>query len=205
MVRNGLLHRIKVGIGTFYKQYIANLDRKKYGFIAEDVKLLPPIIVSHPENVFLYSDTVLNRAIIFADSAKFIMKPHSLTAEGLRVSTGNHAMIIGRFCTSIKQEEKPVTNIQDVIVESDVWIGRNVTLLPGVHIGRGCTIGAGAVVNKSTPPYCLVAGVPARPIKFKWTIDEILRHEEQLYPVDERFSREILEEIFANAPLKNKG
>ncbi len=197
MVKNGLLHRIKVGVGTFYKQYIDNLDRKKYGFIADDVKLLPPIVVSHPENVFLYNDTVLNRALVFADSAKFILKPHSLTAEGLRVSTGNHAMIIGRFCTSIKQEEKPVTDNQDVIVESDVWIGRNVTLLPGVHIGRGCTIGAGAVVTKSTPPYYVVAGVPARPVKRKWTIDEILKHEELLYPEEERFTRDQLESIYS--------
>ena len=85
---------------------------------------------------------------------------------------------------------------KDVIVESDVWIGRNVTILAGVHIGRGCTIGAGSVVTKSMPPYCTCVGVPARPIKVKWTIDEILQHESQLYPKEERFSKEGLMEIY---------
>ena len=75
-------------------------------------------------------------------------------------------------------------------------IGCNVTLLSGVTIGRGCTVAAGAVVNKSTPPYAVIGGVPAKFIKFKWSIDEILEHESILYPEEERFTREELEKIF---------
>lgn len=67
--------------------------------------------LSHPENIYLYGDNGLNNASIFADSAKFIMKPHSGAAEGLRVSTGNHAMILGRFYRSIKQYEKPKVHL----------------------------------------------------------------------------------------------
>ena len=197
MPNNSLLHRIRVGIGTLYKFYVSNLDRSKFGYIADDVTLSPPLIITHPENIFLYGDNGIKRATINADSAKFIMKPHSGAAEGFRVSTGNHARMIGRFYRTIKQEEKPQIEIPDIIVESDVWIGRNVTLLSGVHIGRGCTIGAGAVVTKSTPPYYVVAGVPARPIKRKWTIDEILKHEEILYPEEERFTRDQLESIYS--------
>ena len=85
---------------------------------------------------------------IYTTNAKFIMKPHSGAAEGLRVSTGNHAMILGRFYRSIKEHEKPQGLDKDVVVESDVWIGRNVTLLSGVHIGRGCTIGAAPLLQK---------------------------------------------------------
>lgn len=145
----------------------------------------------------MYGDNGLKNATIYADSAKFIMKKHSGAAEGLRVSTANHAMILGRFYRTIKQSEKPKIKIDDIIIESDVWIGRNVTILSGVHIGRGCTIGAGAVVSKSLPPYCVAVGVPAKPIKFKWSIEEILQHEQQLYDPKERFTREELEEIFA--------
>ena len=46
--------------------------------------------------------------------------------------------------------------------------------------------------------YCVAVGVPAKPVKFKWTIDEILYHEEQLYPAEERYTREQLEKIFAD-------
>ena len=197
MKNNSLIFRIKVGVATLYSHYVKNLDRTRFGFIADDVALTPPLILSHPENIFLYGDNGLKNATIYADSAKFIMKKHSGAAEGLRVSTANHAMILGRFYRTIKQSEKPKIKIDDIIIESDVWIGRNVTILSGVHIGRGCTVGAGAVVSKSLPPYCIAVGVPAKPIKFKWTIEEILQHEQQLYDPNERFTREELEKFFA--------
>lgn len=202
MKKNSLLFRIKVGVATLYSHYVKNLDRTRFGFIADDVALTPPLILSHPENIFLYGDNGLKNATIYADSAKFIMKKHSGAAEGLRVSTANHAMILGRFYRTIKQSEKPKIKIDDIIIESDVWIGRNVTILSGVHIGRGCTVGAGAVVSKSLPPYCVAVGVPAKPIKFKWTIEEILQHEQQLYDPKERFTREELEEIFVKYQKK---
>lgn len=62
----------------------------------------------------------------------------------------------------------------------------------GVTIGRGAIIAAGAVVNKSIPPYAIAGGIPAKVIKFKWTIDEIMRHEAILYPPEQRFSKEQL-------------
>ncbi len=51
------------------------------------------------------------------------------------------------------------------IIGSDVWIGRRVIILPGVEIGDGCVIGAGAVVSKSIPPYSVAVGNPARVVK----------------------------------------
>lgn len=52
-----------------------------------------------------------------------------------------------------------------VIIEDDVWIGVNAVILDGVRIGKGCVVGAGAVVTKSIPPFSVVAGVPAKVIK----------------------------------------
>ena len=183
------------GIYYLYKDYFS-INRKKLGFCGPNVTLTPPLRISNPENVFLYGDNGLNNVNIATTHAKFIMYPHSGAAEGLRVKTGNHAMILGRFYRTIKEDEKPSGLDKDVIVESDVWIGCNVTLLAGVTIGRGCTIAAGAVVTKSMPPYCVVAGVPAKPIKFKWTINEIMEHERVLYPQEERFSEFELKAIF---------
>lgn len=50
-------------------------------------------------------------------------------------------------------------------MEDGCWLGGNVTVLPGVTIGRGCVIAAGAVVTKSCDPNGLYAGVPARRIR----------------------------------------
>ena len=50
-------------------------------------------------------------------------------------------------------------------VGNNVWIGARVTLLPGVHIGEGSVIAAGAVVTKDIPAHVLAAGVPARVVR----------------------------------------
>lgn len=193
------------GFYFLYRDYFGCCKRSRFGYIADDVTLMPPLRIDNPKNVFLYGDNGLRNADIMVTNARFIMKPHSGAAEGLRVTTGNHAMIVGRFYRTITEQEKPKGYDKDVVVESDVWIGRNVTLLSGVTIGRGAIIGAGAVVNKDVPPYCIAGGVPAKPIKFKWTIEQIMEHEAALYPEEERFTREELESFFATTTLKKGG
>lgn len=61
------------------------------------------------------------------------------------------------------------------MVGNDVWIGQNVTLLPGVHIGDGTIIGANSVVAKDVPPYCIVAGNPSRVIRKRFD-DELINY-----------------------------
>lgn len=65
----------------------------------------------------------------------------------------------------VPMREQGFQEIKPVIIGNDVWIGRRVIILPGVHIGDGCVIGAGAVVAKSIPPYSIVVGNPAKIIK----------------------------------------
>ena len=52
-----------------------------------------------------------------------------------------------------------------------MWIGHGATLLPGVTVGNGAVIGAGAVVARHVPPYRIVGGVPARPIRDRFPPD----------------------------------
>lgn len=52
-----------------------------------------------------------------------------------------------------------------VVIGNDVWIGRRAMIMPGVRIGDGCIIAAGAVVTKDVPPYTIAGGVPARVLK----------------------------------------
>ena len=190
------------GLLYFYRTYFG-FSRKKFGYIGDNVTLNPPLTLLNTKNIFLYGDNKLDNAVVLAANAKFIMKKFSRSAQGLKVATGNHAMIIGRNYREITDAEKPKGYDKDVVVEENVWIGMNVVLLSGVVIGRGSTVAAGSVVTKSLPPYCVAGGVPAKPIKFKWTIDEILEHERILYPEEERFTREQLEKIFEKTVLNN--
>jgi len=52
-----------------------------------------------------------------------------------------------------------------IVIEDDAWIGAGAIILPNVTIGEGAIVGSGAVVTKDVPPYTVVVGVPARPIK----------------------------------------
>lgn len=52
-----------------------------------------------------------------------------------------------------------------VVIEDDVWIGARVIILPGVRIGKGSIVGAGAVVTRDIPPYSIAGGAPAKVLK----------------------------------------
>ena len=79
-------------------------------------------------------------------------------------------------------EKKDVTNAWDnkgdIVIGNDVWIGYEAVILAGVTIGDGAVIGTRAVVTKDVPPYTIVGGVPAKPIRKRFsqeTIDALLK------------------------------
>lgn len=63
----------------------------------------------------------------------------------------------------------------DTVIGNDVWIGQNVTVMPGVHIGDGAIIGANTTVTKDIPPYCIAGGNPAKIIKKRFN-DELIEY-----------------------------
>ncbi|ARE38785.1 Chloramphenicol acetyltransferase [Rhodovulum sp. P5] len=101
-------------------------------------------------------------------------------AEGARINPGNHATWRAaqhHFTYRAAQFDLGEDDSEFfqwrrdhwVTIGHDVWIGHGVTVLPGVTIGDGAVIGAGAVVSKDVPPYTIVGGVPAHPIKRRFT------------------------------------
>ena len=111
--------------------------------------------VSVGEHVYIGEDTTVGEKTRIGQGAH--ITDHMTIGE--RVFIGPHA--------AFSNDKHPYVNNPDYrrespIVEDDVSIGINATILPGVRLGRGCVVGAGAVVTKDVLPYTTVYGNPAK-------------------------------------------
>lgn len=70
-------------------------------------------------------------------------------------------------------ENSEIRDNKPIVIGNDVWIGANAVILPGVNIGDGAVIAAGAVVTKDVEPYAIVGGVPAKLIRYRFSNDII--------------------------------
>ena len=190
----------------FYYHYEGVYFRSLLGYCDKTASIATPSACTCPSKVFLYGNTNINCGSIIiinpkAENGRFIMKRNSGAAEGLTIVTGNHSRKAGELYKTLSS--KHIEDIdKDIIVEEDVWIGANVTLLPGTRIGRGANIGSGAVVRDIVPPYAIVVGNPAKIIGFCFTPDEVIIHEKALYPEAERLAIELLEKNYTKYFLK---
>lgn len=121
-------------------------------------------VVIH-ENVFIRSavtvkigrSTTINRNTCILDHV--IIGNYCSIAPNCVIVGSNH-----HFKDKSKTIKSQGSDIQGIILEDDVWVAANVTILDGVTIGKGSVIAAGAVVTKSVEPYSIVGGVPAKVI-----------------------------------------
>lgn len=165
-----------------------------------------PLFGQHGSNFWFDPDGLYSyRNIHVGDNVNLGIKPIIL-AELSRIEIGSNVMFgpevvvvggghnIGSVGTSmIDVSEKSGNEDLGVTIDDDVWIGSRAIILRGVSVGRGSVIGAGALVNKSVPPYAIVGGNPAKILAFRFGVTDILKHEAELYPFHKRYKREELE------------
>ena len=72
------------------------------------------------------------------------------------------------------------SDLSEIIIEDDVWIGCSAIILGPCKVGRGSIVAAGSLVNKDVPPYTIVGGNPAKHIRERFSSSEILEHETRL-------------------------
>lgn len=104
----------------------------------------------------------INIGVFLDGNAEIYIGEYARIGPYVRILTGSH-----RYANSVlRRGPKSTEDINlPVIIERGCWLGMGVMVMPGVRISEGCVIAAGAVVDKSTSPNGLYAGIPAKRIK----------------------------------------
>lgn len=123
------------------------------------------------------NSSIGGRALILCTRAKLIIGNYVMIGPQVTIITGDHKInAIGKYMADVSDSEKDPENDLPVVIEDDVWIGANSTILKGVTIGEGSVIAAGSVVTKNVTAYTVVGGVPAKIIKNRFTDEELKMH-----------------------------
>lgn len=113
------------------------------------------------------------------------------------VNLGHGVTIESHRHEFVPEGSKSITIPTKIVVEDRASIFQQSVICEGVSkIGRGALIGAGSVVRKPVPPYAVVVGNPARIVGFRFTPDQILELEEDLYPIEKRIPEDVLRDNY---------
>ncbi len=131
------------------------------------------VLYQYPIN---HDKLIIGKFCSIACGAKFIFNSANHTLSSL--STYPFPIFFEEWGLDIKDVAVAWDNKGDIVIGNDVWIGYEAVIMAGVTIGDGAIIGTRAVVTKDVPPYTIVGGVPAKPIRKRFddeTLDELLK------------------------------
>lgn len=135
--------------------FFANLPR-----ISRKNKVLfrgTDIYVGH--NCHFGANVTINSNVMIASNVSFVGADHKYNEIGVLMKDSGRS------------------HIKSILISDDVWIGHGAIVMDGVVLGCGSIVAAGSVVTKSVANYSIVGGNPAKHIKFRFSTEEIARHE----------------------------
>lgn len=148
-------------------RYFSFFNNVRVWYVAKLLKIMPydkqtmfqnKIYIADAKNLSIGKHCQINERVFL--QAAYIGN-YVLIAPDVKILSKTH--IHNRLDIPMVLQGETSNNI--VRISDDVWIGRNVIIMPGILIGKGAIVGAGAVVTKDVKPYTIVGGVPAKLIK----------------------------------------
>ena len=136
--------------------YRAQTILKRCPRVGSDVRLRMPVVVYAPEKLSIGSQGDIGEFVVLRANGGLTIGDRVLVAAHAVLTTRGHPILPPRFGHTV---DGPI------VLEDDVWVGAAAVVLPGVTIGRGSIVGAGAVVTRDVPANTFVGGVPGRPIR----------------------------------------
>lgn len=137
--------------GKLYR--LAGLDVDRTAFIMGNVTLIGGTR-SHHRNVKLGKDTIISTNVTINSDASVVIGDNVTIGPYVKLYTSSHDLGPGSRRCIVTVVARPI------VIETGCWLAVGATVLPGVIIGHGSVIAAGAVVDKDVPPDSFVQGVP---------------------------------------------
>lgn len=125
------------------------------GKLGKDVVILTPFYVDYGYHTFIDDNTFINHNAYLMDPGPIHIGKFVFIGPNFGAYTSTHPLIPS-------ERNRGFEKCDPITIEDNVWIGGDVTILPGVTVGEGCVIGAGSVVTRSLPPKSLAFGNPCR-------------------------------------------
>lgn len=145
----------------------------------EHCVIMPGCVLGNADNIILGDDVYIGEGTRIYAQGNVTIKNGSILADTVDIRTANH-YYDGVDLNMIPFDEKVM--ISPVTIEENVWVASHVLILPGITIGEGAVVAAGSVVTKDVPPLAVVAGNPARVIKYRNKKRYLkLKREEKIY------------------------
>lgn len=133
--------------------------KEMLGSVGENCYIEPPFHGNWGgKNLFFGNNVYANFNLTVVDDVEIIVGNNVLFAPNCILTTASHPL-------DSELRNKNFQYAKKIIIENNVWLGSNVTVLPGVTIGKNSVIGAGAVVTKNIPENVLAMGVPCRVVR----------------------------------------
>ena len=134
------------------------IARELFAAFGEHAWLETPIYCAYGSHTFIGEGCWFNSGATLIDDAEIRIGARVLLGPRVTIATAGHPLDPALRSTAAQFSAV-------VTIEDEVWVGANATVLPGVTIGRGSVVAAGAVVTRSVPPMRVVGGVPARVVR----------------------------------------
>ncbi|SPJ78709.1 related to galactoside O-acetyltransferase [Fusarium torulosum] len=131
-----------------------------FGRLGASVNIESPFFIIWGCNTFIGDGVYMNCGVTIHDNAPVFIGDRVLIGPDVCICPITHALD-----PEVRREASGTSFAHPIYIEDDCWIGARALILPGVRVGRGSTVAAGAVVAKDVEPYCLVGGVPAKVIR----------------------------------------
>ena len=170
--KNYLINKFVKKNSVFWNTNIASGTSLNNVHVKERVSFAKNASISNSK-IGKYTSIGRNTKITHTEIGSFCSISWDITINAIEHPYDRLTMHAFPYLPSYGFVEQRESFYKKVIIKNDVWIGANVVIMPGITIGNGAIIGAGAVVTKNVQDYEIVAGVPAKHIKFRFEQDII--------------------------------